>query len=315
MTPDGDAMGSSLGLAHTLSALGKNVYVITPDTPPHSLDVLPGIETIVIASRYPEKTRNLLKTSDLIFCLDFNALHRIDRLQSSLEESNGFKVLIDHHPYPECFADMIISRPEMSSTCELLYHVLDETGLSKKINKQAAECIYAGMLTDTGNFSYNSNNPDIYLIIAELLNKGLNKDEIYEKVWNTNSENRLRICGFALYEKMELYADLHLSLIVLTKEDLQRFNYVKGDTEGLVNRPLSIPGIYWSVFIRQDEPDYIKISMRSKGEFAVNKICEELYGGGGHLNAAGGEFRGSLEEALRLFKDYISKETIFIKQH
>lgn len=312
MTPDGDALGSSLGLMHTLKELGKNVYVVTPDTPPHSLDFLPGVGEIVIASRYMEKSRGILNSSDLIFCLDYNALSRIDRLASLLSNALATKVMIDHHPYPEDFTDVVISKPEMSSTCELLYHVLTECDLSRFITKEAAECIFTGMLTDTGNFSYNSNNPDIYLIIAELINKGLNKDDIYEKAWNTNSANRLRICGYALYEKMQLFEQYKLSLIILTNEELKRFSYIKGDTEGLVNKPLSIPGIIWSVFIRADEDDYVKISMRSKGNFAVNEICEKLYGGGGHLNAAGGEYRGTLANAVNIFMDYLDKSNQFV---
>ena len=308
VSPDGDAMGSSLGLAHVLKAIGKEVKVITPDTPPQVLSFMPGYDGIIVASREYNQAKKILDTSDLIFCLDYNGLKRIDRMGDALKNAGGKKVMVDHHPFPEDFADIVISKPEISSTCELVYRFLKSMGLDTSVNKEAAECIYTGMLTDTGNFSYNSNDRDIYLIIAELIDKGLDKDSVYEKAWNTNSEGRLRICGYSLYKKMELDMDRKLSIIALSKEELEEFGYVKGDTEGLVNKPLSIPGIEWSVFLRADEKDFVKISMRSKGEFAVNGICEKLYGGGGHKNAAGGELNGTLEEGIKILKEYLDKQ-------
>ena len=297
-TPDGDAMGSSLGLAAVLADGKRQVHVITPDTPPRNLHFLPGFDNVVIASRFTEKSRCLLANADLVFCMDYNSLMRIDRLQPLVEASPAPRIMIDHHLDPEPIAAVTISHPEVSSTCALLYHLLYETGMSEKVNRAAAECIYTGMLTDTGNFSYNSNDPDLYLIIARLLRTGINKDEIYTRVWNTNSANRLRICGYAIYRKMQLIPEHSMALITLTREELNEFDYVKGDTESLVNQPLSIPGVVWSVFMREDEPDFVKVSTRSTGDFPVNTVCEDLFGGGGHLNAAGGEFHGSLNEAI-----------------
>ncbi|MDE5744902.1 MAG: bifunctional oligoribonuclease/PAP phosphatase NrnA [Paramuribaculum sp.] len=296
-TPDGDALGSSLALAAVLAGERKHVSVITPDTPPKILKFLPGAEHIVIASRFHERAKHLLDTADLVFCLDYNAPMRVDRLEPLLMESPAPRIMIDHHLDPADFTDIAISAPEESSTCALLYRLLYQMGWAGKIHADAATCIYTGMLTDTGNFSYNSNNPDLYLIIARLLTTGINKDEIYNTVWNTNSVNRLRICGYSIYRKMHLFAEHSLSLICLTRSELNEFDYVKGDTEGLVNKPLSIPGIVWSVYMREDDEDYIKVSMRSVGNFPVNTICEKLYGGGGHLNAAGGEFHGTMREA------------------
>ena len=298
MTPDGDAMGSSLALYDLLKRKGKNVFVVTPDMPPRNLMFLPGAQSVVVGSRYPDKAHNLLLSADLIVCLDFNSLHRVDRLSPFVSGSSAKKILIDHHLEPENFVDVLISCPEKSSTCALLYELLGLMGMSEEMSREAAECIYTGMMTDTGNFSYNSNDPQLYLIIAELLKKGIDKDSIYNKAWNTNSSGRLRLCGYALYCKMQLVPDHKMALIALSRDELNEFDYVKGDTEGLVNKPLSIPGIEYSVFLREDEPDYVKVSMRSLGDFPVNKICSDHFGGGGHLNAAGGEFHGSLASAM-----------------
>ena len=303
MTPDGDALGSSLALANILAARGYYAHVVTPDTPPRSLDFLPGVCDIVIASRYTEKARMLLTTADLIFCLDYNAIKRIDRLGSLLEQAKAPRVMVDHHLDPEPMADVVISHPEASSTCSLLYHLIDALGWAADISPEAATCIYTGMLTDTGNFSYNSNDPDLYLIIARLLERGLDKDLVYTLAWNTNRPNRLRLCGYALCHKMQLILPHKMALTILTRGELDEYGYIKGDTEGLVNKPLSIPGIVYSAYIRQDEDNYVKVSMRSVGDFPVNLICEQLFGGGGHLNAAGGEYHGPLDEAVKKLLD------------
>lgn len=297
-TPDGDALGSSLGLAALLTALGRSVCVITPDTPPKNLSFLPGADKVVIASRFTDHATRMLATADLLFCLDYNSLKRIDRLEPLVEACTAPRIMIDHHLDPEPIASVMISRPEESSTCALLYRLIYQMGWADRINADAATCIYTGMLTDTGNFSYNSNTPDLYLIIANLLRTGINKDTIYNKVWNTNSANRLRICGYAIYRKMQLIPEHSMALITLSREELNEFDYVKGDTESLVNQPLSIPGIVWSVFMREDEPNFVKVSTRSTGSFPVNTICEQLFGGGGHCNAAGGEFHGTLADAV-----------------
>ena len=188
----------------------------------------------------------------------------------------------------------------MSSTCELVFRALMGIGLMRKIGKKAAECLYTGMMTDTGNFSYNSNNPDLYLIVAELVARGINKDRIYNLAINTSSADRLRLLGYALSQKMQVFPEKHAALITLGKEELERFNYKKGDTESLVNMPLQIPDVQWSIFMREDD-NFVKISARSQGEFAVNSICEKYFNGGGHKNAAGGEFYGTLDEAVATF--------------
>lgn len=305
LSPDGDALGSSLALARVLSNIGKNAKVITPDQPPHVLMSLPGARDVVVLSRYEPFVESLLRKAQLVFCLDYNQLARVDRLARYIASSPAAKVMIDHHLGPDDFGqEVTISRPAYSSTCELLFQVLCGLGLFKTIDKAAAECIYTGMMTDTGNFTYNSNDPEIYTIIADLLDKGIDKDAIYQSICNVHSANSLMLNGYALSSKMEVFPDAHAALICITREELNRFSYKRGDTEGLVNVPLSIPGIVYSCYLR-DEEDYVKVSMRSKGSFPVNTLCTEHFGGGGHLNAAGGEFHGTMEECAELFRSLL----------
>ncbi len=306
-SPDGDAIGSSLGLAITLEAIGKEARVVTPDRPPRSLRSLPGIKSVVAYTQHPELAERLFADADLIFCLDFNSLNRVDRMRDLLEKAPAKKVLIDHHRDPEDFADVMFSFPEQSSTSVLLYRLLIMMGLSERIGDKAATCIYTGMMTDTGNFSFNSNDPDLYLIIADLLKRGVDKDSIYKRVMNTKSASVLKLHSFAIAEKMHVFPQLQTALIVLTAEELKRFDYQPGDDEGLVNQPLAIEGIVYSVYLRQDTHQ-IKVSTRSVGDFRADLICNRFYNGGGHVNAAGGELHCSLEEAIEVFNS--TKPTI-----
>ncbi len=298
LSPDGDAIGSTLALSHTLEAMGKRPAVITPDVPTETLMFLPGARQIIPASRFTERAMVHIQAADLIVCLDFNALHRIDRLAPLITAATAPKVLIDHHLGPEKFADVIISHPEASSTCYLLYEIIKRAGGQRYMGRKAAECIYTGMMTDTGNFSYNSNDPQLYRCIAELLGYGIDKDRLYKLAFDTTTADRLRLNGFAVAERMTLYPEHRCAVIALSRSDLQRFNYQKGDTEGLVNQPLGIPEVTWVCFLRQDDEKFVKLSFRSKGRFPVNKICQEQFGGGGHLNAAGGELDCTLDEAV-----------------
>ena len=244
-----------------------------------------------------------MKSADLIFCLDYNDPKRVDRLSDALLSSKARKVMIDHHLDPCIDVTVGISHPEISSTSALLYIFFWQAGWTRYINRSSAACIYTGMMTDTGNFSYNSNDPDLYLIIHDLLRKGIDKDNLYKLVMNTASESRLRIMGYGQY-RMQLLPQHKAAVIMLSEEELKEFDYSKGDTEGLVNTPLAMPEIMYSVFLRKDA-DCVKVSMRSKETFPVNKICEEHFNGGGHINAAGGEFHGPLSEALQLLLEVI----------
>lgn len=300
MSPDGDAIGATNAFYFMLKGMGKNVKVITPDQAPYDLAFVPGYDDMVSYTRHATKAQILINNADLILCLDYNGLKRISQMGPFVKKASATKVLIDHHLHPEEFCDIVISHPEMTSTCELIYRVVCEMNWQDKIDTQVAECLYTGMMTDTGNFSYNSNYSELYLIVADLVERGVNKDKIYKLACNTSSETRMRLTGYAIAEKMELFPEHQASLIVLTKEDLNRFNYQSGDTETLANMPLAIPQVIWSTFFRQ-EVGYIKVSMRSEGDFAVNTLCQQYFNGGGHANAAGGEFKGTMEEAIATY--------------
>lgn len=304
VSPDGDAIGSSLGLYHFLRKLNKQVTVVMPDMVPRNLHFLSGMRYVVVYTQQPEKACDVIAKADMIFSLDYNALHRIDKLSSVVAESKAYKVLIDHHLDPEPFCDLTISHPEISSTCELIFRVIWQMGYYRIMGRSSAEAIYTGMMTDTGNFTYNSNQPEIYNIIAQLVKKRIDKDQIYTLACNTQTANKLLLNSYAICNKMELFPEYGAAMIYLTREEMASYNFQKGDCDGLVNVPLSIKGIYFSVFIREDK-EYIKISLRSQGDFAVNTIASEHFGGGGHMNAAGGEFYGTLEEAIAKFREVL----------
>ena len=308
VSPDGDAIGSSLGLWHFLNSQDKTVHVIVPNAFPDFLKWMPGAKEVIQYNRYKEFADKLIMEADVICCLDFNVLSRIDEMEEIVRVSPGRKMMVDHHLYPGDFARIVISHPQISSTSELVFRLICQLGNFSDITKEAAECIYTGMMTDTGGFTYNSNDREIYLIIGELLSKGIDKDEIYRNVFNTHSEGRLRLMGYVLYEKMQVFPLFNSALITLSREEQQKFQYKKGDTEGFVNMPLSMKDICFSVFLREDtEKDMIKVSLRSVGTFPCNQVAAEFFNGGGHLNASGGEFYGPMEEAVALFKQALVK--------
>ena len=308
VSPDGDAIGSSLGLWHFLNSQDKTVHVIVPNAFPDFLKWMPGAKEIIQYNRYKEFADKLIMEADVICCLDFNVLSRIDEMEEIVRVSPGRKMMVDHHLYPGDFARIVISHPQISSTSELVFRLICQLGNFSDITKEAAECIYTGMMTDTGGFTYNSNDREIYLILGELLSKGIDKDEIYRNVFNTHSEGRLRLMGYVLYEKMQVFPLFNSALITLSREEQQKFQYKKGDTEGFVNMPLSMKDICFSVFLREDtEKDMIKVSLRSVGTFPCNQVAAEFFNGGGHLNASGGEFYGPMEEAVALFKQALVK--------
>jgi phosphoesterase RecJ-like protein len=308
IAPDGDAIGSTLGLGRVLQNMGKFVTVIPPDEAPKTLSIIPTFDRLMPFSRYGEKALDRFKTADLIFCLDFNALKRVDLLEPAVRGASAHKVMIDHHLLPEDFADITISEPGRSSTCQLVYEVLRVLGLDCYIDAEAASSLLAGMMTDTGNFSYSANDPRTYHIVADLIAHGADKVTLTKALFDTFSENCLRIQGYALSQKMKLWPEHHAAMVTLTREELNNMHYAKGDTEGLVNKPLCIPGIIYSVYFRE-ETDYIKVSMRSVGDFPVDQICADHFGGGGHKNAAGGEFRGTMDEAMTLFESLLEKNS------
>lgn len=302
--PDGDALGSSLGWAEYLRTLGKESTVIVPDQFPDFLMWLPNTEKIIRYDKHVEQGDLLLKTADVIFCLDFNSASRTDRMADTLLVSKAKKVLIDHHLGPDLPTVLTVSHPEASSTCELVFRMVWQLDGFSSQNKHFAIPIYCGMMTDTGGFTYNSSNPDIYFIISQLLTKGINKDKIYRNVFHNYSENRLRLMGYMLYEKLVVDPVRHASYFTLTRQDLKRFRFMKGDAEGLVNIPLQIKGLKFSVSLREDteKDNLVWVSLRSVDDFPCNKVAEQFFNGGGHLNASGGRLYCSIEEAVKVTK-------------
>ena len=297
--PDGDAIGSVLGLYHyLLSQKGKKVNVIVPDDYPDFLAWMPDCDKIIIAENEIEKVKNAINKSETIFCLDFNHTSRIAIIRELVLNAKAVKVLIDHHPHPEPFARYTISETKVSSTSELLYNLI--TSINGKINKQIAACLFTGIMTDTGGFSHNSSHPGTYEIIADLLKTGIDKNDIFDKIYNNFSSDRMRLMGYCLNQKMQVYPEYKTAFISLSKKELDDFNFKTGDTEGFVNLPLSIKGIKISaLFIEKD--DMIKTSFRSKGHFPVNLLSKKYFNGGGHTNAAGGEYYDTMEKTLEKF--------------
>ena len=304
LSPDGDALGASLGLYHYLKYKGKNVKLMVPNSFPYFLKWMSGAGDILVYEYNPEAAKTIFEHTDLIFSIDYNIPKRVGGMAPLLEKSDAKKVLIDHHLFPGNIYDVVISHPEISSTSELVFRLLYQADKYDEMDKTIAECLYCGMMTDTGGFTFNSNNPEIYLIISLLLRKGIDKDRIFSLVYNNLTEDRFRLLGFTLSQRMKVYPELHTALIWLSLDDQKQFSYNKGDTEGFVNYPLSIKDIIFSAFIREDE-DLVKISFRSQSTFPTNEFAAQFFNGGGHLNASGGEFYGTLNDAISLFENSI----------
>jgi len=319
MSPDGDAMGSSLAMRHYLEAQGKEVAVIVPNAFPGFLAWLPKANEDLIYESQRDMADAILDNADLVICTDFNDPKRIGSLGDKLLTLSCDKLLIDHHLHPSDFANVIISYPESPSTCELVYRLITTlsplASLPNALATDIATCIYTGMMTDTGNFSYNSNYPEMYIIVGQLVAAGVNKDAIYNAVFNQYSADRMRLMGYCLYNKMRIFPEHHTALIYLSKKELYRFNFQSGDAEGIVNLPLQIKDVHYSCFMREDKVNptevalaggsktKIKISLRSQGDRPVNVFAHDIFGGGGHANASGGEYYGPLPEAVQRFLD------------
>lgn len=314
--PDGDALGSTLGLAHLLNSLGKETKVIVPDRAPKSLSFMPGYKDLVTFTQYDPYCQRLVSEAELIICCDFNKPSRQDQLEPLIQSAGCPKVLIDHHEKPDNFADILFSFEKMSSTCELVFRIVSEMGLYLELNKAAANCLLTGIITDTRNLTVNIDCLDLYEIVMKLIERGAEKDKIVKLAMNTRTLSSLKIQAYAITERMEIFEKHKAAIITLDKETLKKFDYEKGDTEGLVNLPLEVKGIICSFFLRED-PEYIRISARSEQDFPVSKVCEDLFGGGGHLQAAGGEYTGTLEEckeriisSLPNYAEYLPKKEI-----
>lgn len=311
MRPDGDAVGSVLGLWHLLKTLGKNPAVVVPDRIPRSLQFLPGVREIAVYTQYDPYCSRLISEAGLIIMCDFNTATRQGDLAPLVQNAECDKVLIDHHLEPDIPANVVFSFPSLSSTCELVCRLIASCGWFNLVDTDGATCLLTGIITDTQNFTVNCNDPEIYEIMMRLLEKEVDKKRIVDEALKSTSFDAIRLNSFALLNRLSIYEKSRCALIVLSKEDLDEFKYQKGDTEGLVNEPLKIRGIVYSIFLRED-PDCIKVSARSKADFPVSKICADLFGGGGHLMAAGGEFKGSLKDCVRIFEENMSTYDIFL---
>ena len=307
VNPDGDAIGSTLAWTNYLQSEGKSVSLIVPDKYPDFLNWLPNTDKILRHEKHPEKTELLVATADLIFCLDLNTLSRTEALADHIASAKAAKVLIDHHPNPDDLFNLTISHPEMSSTSELVFRLVWQLGAFERLGHHFAVPCYCGMMTDTGGFTFNSTRPEIFFIISQLLTKGIDKDKIYRNVYNVASESKIRLWGYVLYEKMEYDATRHAAFFTLTRADLKRFNYIKGDTEGLVNMPLQIKGTRLSISLREDtdKDNTVWVSLRSVDDFNCTEMAAAFFNGGGHFNASGGRLNCSIEEAAEITRKAI----------
>lgn len=303
--PDGDALGSSLGLRRVLEKAGHSAEVVVPSEFPQFLAWMSGASRVTDFIREPKKARELLFGADLVFCLDFNEPSRVEQMKNDLGKVAAPIVLIDHHlsPMPG-FGQVVFSHSDHASTAELIVHILVEAGMDHLLDKESAECLYTGIMTDTGSFRFNSVSANTHLMVARLMREGVRNDWIHEAIYDTNSFERMRFLGFTLHEKMEWLEEAATVVITATQQDMDRFHHQPGDLEGIVNYGLSISGVKVSVLFAERD-GLIKISFRSKGAFSVKDIAEKYFEGGGHRNAAGGRSRLSLIQTVQRFKDIL----------
>lgn len=301
--PDGDAIGSSLGLARVLVKSGADVSTIVPNDFPKFLNWMKGTEDIIVWENQQKKSTDLIKEAQIIFCLDFNALHRIGEVGEQVGASRAVKVMIDHHLEPGDFCDYVLSDTSASSTAELVHQFINELALEKSIDEHCAEALYCGIMTDTGSFKYPSTSAKTHDVIADLIRQGAANAKIHQLIYDSNSVSRLKLIGYCL-DHMEILNN-SVAFFTLPQSIHHELNLQKGDNEGIVNYGLSVAHIKISAFFREDE-DLIKISFRSKGELDVNQFARKYFNGGGHRNAAGGVFHEGLEQAVLHFKQSIN---------
>lgn len=304
-SPDGDALGSSLAWAEYLRTQGKEPDIIVPDAYPDFLQWLPGSERIIRYDKHAaDKADEMLQKADLIFCLDFNGTNRVDEMKYALEQSPAHKIMIDHHLEPSMDTVLTVSHPQMSSTSELVFRIIWQLGGFEEMSRKCAVCIYCGMMTDTGGFTYNSNQPEIFFIVSQLLTKGIDKDKIYRNVFNNFSPWAIRLRGYLMSQKLNIFNDLHAAYFTISRRDMRDFHFIKGDAEGLVNEPLKIKGMRLSISLREDDrrDNTIWVSLRSVDDFPCNLVASEFFNGGGHLNASGGRLHCTLDEAERVVR-------------
>ena len=305
-SPDGDAIGSSLGLYHYFKRLNKSVNVVVPNAYPDFLKWMPGNKMVLNFQEQEKKVTKLLNSADIIFTLDFNSYSRLEKLGEVLKETSAPKVLIDHHQQPESYASYYFHDVKACSTCELVFDFIVGLGDKKRIDKKIAACLYTGLMTDTGSFRYPSVTSNTHLIISELLKTGIVPSDIHSAVYDSYSLDRLKLLGYALSEKMKVIEGFPVAYFTLSEKELSKFNYQKGDIEGLVNYPFSIKGIKVCALFNESD-DYVKISFRSKGKIDVNTFARKYFKGGGHINAAGGRSQDSIDVTEKKFIELVKQ--------
>ncbi|WP_425076002.1 DHH family phosphoesterase [Psychroserpens sp. S379A] len=299
--PDGDAIGSTLGLFHYLKQYHHNVVIIAPNDYPDFLKWMPEESSILKYENDKASCDTLIEHAEVIFTLDFNSLGRIGDMEDVVATAKGIKVMIDHHQQPDDYATYTYSDVSMSSTCEMVFNFIEMLEDVDKINSAIATCLYTGIMTDTGSFRFPSTTSTTHKIIGELIKKGANNSEIHNNIYDTNSYDRLQLLGRAL-SNLKVIPEYRTAYITLTQEELNTFNFKKGDTEGFVNYGLSLEGIVFAaIFIESHQDEIIKISLRSKGDFSVNELSRTHFNGGGHTNAAGGRSTLSLKDTIDKF--------------
>lgn len=313
INPDGDALGSAYGLNRILQNSGISSTVISPGDFPVNLNWLEKSSKALNYENEKDICHKLIDEADVLFLLDFNDIKRIGKLKDFISGKSIPRVLIDHHPNVEISADYIFSDIDVSSTAELVYYFLEETGLLKYLDQESSEALLTGIIADTGSFSHNAFRPGMYRISGKLIEMGADKERINTHLFNNFSEKRMRLLGHCLSLKMELFAEYHTALIWLTKEELKEYDFHPGDTEGFVNYPLSINGVILSVFF-MEMADQVKISFRSKGNFPTNLLSSAYFNGGGHKNASGGELKMPIEEAVKLFRQVLPRYSDQLKE-
>ena len=306
-SPDGDAMGSTLALYHFLLKLDHQATVISPNEFPGFLDWLPSAETVLVYENDKENTTKILQEAELIFTLDFNALHRTGEMEQVLNKLKAIFIMIDHHQSPDDFAKFTYSDTSFGSTCEMIYNFILQLGKKELIDKTIANCIYTGILTDSGSFRFPKTTGTTHRIIADLIDLGAENTTIPTLLFDNNSYDRLQLLGRAL-QNMKVFPEYKTTYISLSQEELDAFNYVKGDTEGIVNYGLTIKGIVFAaIFIEHKDENIVKISFRSQGDFDVNQFARAHFNGGGHINAAGGKSNLTLKDTIAKFEQLITQ--------
>lgn len=302
--PDGDAIGSAIGMGEVLKQFGHEVKIIVPNAYPDFLKWFSSEIEIVVYERKRSQATNILGEAQLLICVDFNEAKRAAMLKKKLLEFNRPKMLIDHHPHPSAFCDFMVSEPQYSSTAELIFDVVTRIGLESCLNHNAAEALFAGIMTDTGSFSHNISSPNTFLVVAKLIEYGIDTQKIHAAVYHTFSVHRMKLLGHSL-DKMEVFPEFRSAVMWLSLEELKKYNFLPGDIEGFVNYPLSINNIVFCALF-MEKKDHVKVSFRSKGSFPANEFARDHFSGGGHRNAAGGETKLSLDEAVGKFTQLLN---------